>query len=216
MMPTRQEAKKLLDRLNELRNQLPRRLSDSKEPHESVEDEPFVKRGVSEFLTKADAIRSNVLRFLDRLGLSDRQTCRDYKQFPVCYWSGPAEGIERPLIIQHFHKWIDKSIEAVEFGLDLDMTSREKTPPRVTNSERTLSRREVERESGAVPSLEKLKEQKSVRQKQAAAILGGISTRMVRKMIEEGKLTKGKAGRILIDAKFELEYQNRHSPASSK
>jgi hypothetical protein len=105
MISIREEGKELRDRLNEVRNEI-------------VQDEPFVNRGVSEFLAKTDPIRRDVLQLLDKFGLSDTAMYRDYKQRAVWPWSGPAGGIERPLIIRHFHKWIDFSMNALEFGLD--------------------------------------------------------------------------------------------------
>jgi hypothetical protein len=212
-MSIRTEGEKLLGHLNELRNQLPSRLSDRRRV-ESVEYEPFGKRGVSQFLAKAEPVRSTILQFLDRLGLSDSLSCRNFKQLRVWPWAGPAEGIERPLIIQHFHRWLDLGRDAVRFGFDF-IPSRKAVSLRTT-SERTLSQsgvRDGERARPPVLPLEKLKEKKSIRQAEAAHSLGGISTRMVRKMEVEGKLTKGKSGRILIDEKFEQEYKNRHSPA---
>ena len=62
-----------------------------------------------------------------------------------------------------------------------------------------------------IRSLDALLKQKSLRQSQAAEALD-ITTRSIRDLIKNGKLSKSAKGRITCDQKFVEQFNQRHSP----
>ncbi len=62
-----------------------------------------------------------------------------------------------------------------------------------------------------IGDLDELRKWKSLSQVQAAAALGLTSSRQIRGLVEKRKLTRNRKRRIVVDKKFEAEFNERHT-----